>query len=452
MSTPTVLLASGSNARGQLANGTTDDSHTFAPCNFLGCLPGDLPPNTRQIVHIASGSNHAIALLERQHNDVGVRKELWGCGDGSRGQLGPSYMIDVEQKCDPSSRSVFRPLDLPLQNYGLNGYDCRLVASAWETSYVVLSSDGRGDVVLSMGVDDFGDLGVGESRKGKDAVKPLNVVNFSHIVFRGTHLDDRSLAVESLSAGPHHVIIHTRCPSISIVAADEILTIGWGTSRHGQLGQVSKSPRTALSAMPRLIAGESIPYQNRIVSSSLGNQHSVFLHASGHITCLGSNKKGQLRDITTLRNVQSVNCTWNSTYAVVRSGDDRHTIFATGSHAKGQLGRITPSAESESIILPLAPVYFPFASSSHRLERMASGSEHILALFRNTLDDPGTAAEVETEVWGWGWNEHGNLGVGTTDDIKLPARIWPGARGGAGRVVGIWAGCGTSWIAFERWD
>jgi len=64
----------------------------------------------------------------------------------------------------------------------------------------------------------------------------------------------------------------------------------------------------------------------------------------------------------------------------------------------------------------------------------------------------GTAAEVETEVWGWGWNEHGNLGVGTTDDIKLPARIWPGARGGAGRVVGIWAGCGTSWIAFERWD
>src|SRR6266436_5419004 len=49
MGTPTVLLASGSNACGQLANGTIDDSHRFSPCNFVGCLPGRLPPDTCQI-------------------------------------------------------------------------------------------------------------------------------------------------------------------------------------------------------------------------------------------------------------------------------------------------------------------------------------------------------------------------------------------------------------------
>jgi len=154
-----------------------------------------------------------------------------------------------------------------------------------------------------------------------------------------------------------------------------------------------------------------------------------------------------------MRNVQSVHCTWNGTY-VVRSDDSRHsTVFATGSHVKGQLGRImTPSVESQSTIQPLGPVHFPFASSSRRLVRMASGSEHLLSLFENTRDDSGAETEVEMEVWGWGWNEHGNLGVGTTEDIKLPARIWPPASGGndrLGKAVGIWAGCGTSWIALE---
>jgi hypothetical protein len=43
-----------------------------------------------------------------------------------------------------------------------------------------------------------------------------------------------------LSTGPHHIIIHVRCPLISRGASDEHLTIGWGTSLHGQLGSISK--------------------------------------------------------------------------------------------------------------------------------------------------------------------------------------------------------------------
>jgi protein ATS1 len=446
MGTPTVLLASGSNARGQLANGTIDDSHRFSPCNFVGCLPGKLPPDTRQIVNIASGSNHVLALLERQNETGYIQRELWGCGDGSKGQLGPSYIGQKPEACD-ISRSIFRPLDLPLQECGLEGYACRLVASAWETSYVVLSSDGKGDVVLCMGANDYGDLGISESTKGKETIKHLNVVALDHIVSRGGHLDNSRLCVKSLNAGPHHVIIHVRCPVISAETSHERFTIGWGSSRHGQLGSVSTAYPTAISSIPRIIFDESIPSRGSVVSSSLGNQHSVFLHTSGCMSHLGSNKKGQLQELTTLRHVQSVSCTWNGTYAVVRSSDSHYTIFATGSHAKGQLGRMmTSSAEWASTILPLDPVFFPFESSSRRLLGIASGSEHVLALF---------ATEDDTEVWGWGWNEHGNLGTGTIEDIRLPTIIWPRSFGGdeiLGRAVGIWAGCGTSWIAIKHYD
>jgi protein ATS1 len=454
MGAPTVLLASGSNARGQLANGTVDDSHYFSPCNFVGCLPGKLPSDTCRIVHIACGSNHASALLERQDETGEIQRELWGCGDGGKGQLGPSYMTDAGQK-SYTSRSIFRPLDLPLQNYGLEGYACRLVASAWETSYIVLSSDGKADVVLCMGTNDYGDLGISESTKGKEKIRRLNVVTFDHIAPRGKHLDNSRIVVESLSAGPHHVIIHVRCPVVSSGdESDECFTVGWGSSRHGQLGSISTSHRTAISSIPRLISDGSFLYQNRIISSSLGNQHSVFLHASGRLSHLGSNKKGQLRDLITLRNVESVHCTWNGTYAVVRSDDGHHTIFAAGSYVKGQLGRIIPtSAESESATLPLAPVCFPFAASSRWLLGMACGSEHVLALFGTNHENSGLAPEDNTEVWGWGWNEHGNLGTGTIADSKLPTKIWPGPFGGdetLGRAIGIWAGCGTSWMAIEH--
>jgi len=267
-------------------------------------------------------------------------------------------------------------------------------------------------------------------------------------------LDDSNIAVESLSTGPHHVIIHIRYPFISHDdAPSEYLTIGWGASRHGQLGLESK---TSIFSVPRLIYAENTTYDDRIVSSSLGSQHSIFLHASCRISCLGSNKKGQLLDLNTLGNVRSVYCTWNGTYAVVQNGDNDHThICATGSHIKGQLGRVISTPESEQAPLALASVYFPFSSSSHRLKSVASGSEHLLSLFVVTSDDPGIATENEMEVWGWGWNEHGNLGIGTTDDIRLPSRIWPGTTGEgdrAGRAVGIWAGCGTSWIALELQD
>ena len=87
------LLSAGSNARGQLATGDVEDAHTFTPCNFVDCTPGTLPEAAASVLQIACGANHTLVLLSRKEGGT----ELWGCGDGSKGQLGPSYPSNVEK-------------------------------------------------------------------------------------------------------------------------------------------------------------------------------------------------------------------------------------------------------------------------------------------------------------------------------------------------------------------
>ena len=86
----------------------------------------------------------------------------------------------------------FVPLSLPLEELSLQGYSVSHVAACWETSYVVLEHDTLGDVLLSMGTDDFGDLGIGGC--GKDDTRRVHRVEFSaeclgaDVPVRGWHL------------------------------------------------------------------------------------------------------------------------------------------------------------------------------------------------------------------------------------------------------------------------
>ena len=62
---------------------------------------------------------------------------------------------------------------------------------------------------------------------------------------------------------------------------------------------------------------------------------------------------------------------------------------------------------------------------------------------------------LEQKLLGWGWNEHGNMGLGHTGDVMTPTVIpipslsTPSAtiEIDPPKIVGIWAGCGTSWFA-----
>ncbi|KAL0061936.1 alpha tubulin suppressor [Marasmius tenuissimus] len=431
---PIFLFSCGSNAQGQLANGTIEDSHSFEPCIFSEKV------TVRRIIQLACGGNHTLLLAEVVDAVDGpeseARVQLYGCGDNAVGQLG----------IGESSSSVFRPIDIQLNQNGLENYRPRLICASWQTTYIVLSCPGKPDYLITMGGDDFGDLGIGGNQttpKVSESRIPFFFVRLNHLMVNDSQLEDREyLVVKAIAAGQHHVIaqLHARF----VDGSYHHLTIGWGTCRHGQLGPVEevlvkgRKKTPAFLNRPRVILSDQ-DYR----SIACGNQHSVLMNDSGAAIGLGSNKRNQLDGLDGLDTVE-VGSTWNGTYVVDRI---HRKIHATGSYTKGQLGRSYFSKPS-STTPQFGPVEFAFDvssnSTSHRLGSLACGSEHVLSLW-NVNDC--------SEVWGWGWNEHGNLGLGSTEDAHLPVKIWPPEQSvehSHRDVVGVWAGCGTSWIAVGK--
>jgi protein ATS1 len=81
-----TLLAAGSNGRGQLATGDSQDAHSFAPCKFARRESSTSPPPSPAIISIVGGGNHTLALLSWV-NDSAASLEVWGCGEGAKGLL-----------------------------------------------------------------------------------------------------------------------------------------------------------------------------------------------------------------------------------------------------------------------------------------------------------------------------------------------------------------------------
>jgi protein ATS1 len=424
-----LLVSAGSNAQGQLATGDCEDTHGFIHCRFQECEPGHFPGGTESVVQIAFGSNHTVLLLDRaQGTSTALKRELWGSGDGSKHQLG----LSVEE-----STPVFVPLDIGLAQLGLQDYRLKLVAACWETSYIVLEHPERSDVLLSMGSDDFGDLGIGGLNRTSKPSTQIHQVEIDQDCTASAH--PLSVRIVSLVSGPHHVIAR-----LSIELADHTVQerlVGWGTSRHGQLGELKNVETGRPLVFVNSPTFVSLATHSSFTTFALGNQHSVFL-SSGRVLGLGSGRRGQLTGLEHLRDVSAVDCTWNGTYAVVRS-DGTWSIISTGANHKGQLGRHTPELQDGKDIITPGPVDFPFTSTTYELVKISCGSEHVLCLF--SVRDLPHRGPVRREVWAWGWNEHGTLGTGDTEDRSLPVKVWP-VEAGSPEAIDIAAGYGNSWI------
>ncbi|KAJ2955802.1 hypothetical protein NUW54_g14711 [Trametes sanguinea] len=237
----------------------------------------------------------------------------------------------------PNSGAAATAQEVSWGRYGgvaLDEYTVRLIAAGWETSYVVLSRPTHDDILLSMGANDFGNLGVGSKLSGAKKTGPNHQPHFVPLrdclpAGCATGL----LSILALSSGPHHTIAHVRIDIPDGSPATYLL--GWGTARHGQLGSVhnaSGRPAAYISS-PHLISSDP----KSVSQIALGNQHTVLLDTSGALTTLGSNRKDQLTGLSTLHDVKRIGCTWNGTYALLRSG----ALLATGSNTHSQLGRGT---------------------------------------------------------------------------------------------------------------
>ncbi|BGP04452.1 Secretion-regulating guanine nucleotide exchange factor [Rhodotorula toruloides] len=347
------LFCAGSNSHGQLALAHDDDSHHFAR------LPTSDPG--QRFSQVACGANHTLAIAY----SLNGRRRLWAAGSNARGQLGPSRPAD-------SPTLSFVPLEVAdlARSAGLQDaqYDIELVAACWETSFVVLRPRGGNgsDVLLSFGANDWGERGCASPSRVEPSVVDLTAAAARSE--KGKETEPR-IRVLRLEAGPRHVVALCETTSPGTEAVEDHF-LGWGASRHGQLGVApSATSLPKITPIPRRIPLPSPFSATGIVDLAIGRDHTVVLlerspehqqssDAAGARTVLllGANKHGQLEptNVTagsedagstgsaartrrqspsqnlltlsdfepvlpaaSLYDIDAVGCTWNSTFFVV---------------------------------------------------------------------------------------------------------------------------------------
>ena len=131
-----------------------------------------------------------------------------------------------------------------------------------------------------------------------------------------------------------------------------------------------------------------------------GTQYTLFLHAYGRVSALGSDAKGQWRGLHPAAvDVQAVGCSWNVSYLQTRAG----MLFLAGSNAHRQFGREGASTPS------LGPVNVPH---NLRVVNFACGSEHVLCVLESGGADGGVGVGVE-RAW-----EPGDWVIGRTEGAR----------------------------------
>lgn len=431
------LLSSGSNAKGQLGHNNLDDSSVFKPCYYILPTGGsitDVCPG--KPLAVCCGSNHTILLLR---STLSSRREIWSCGDSRYAQQ--DFELSQTSDLISSRSSVFQRLDNKILS-SLRSHpeqhelEPHAVAASWNTTFIVFrpfdTTDQRKskDVLVSFGCNELGNLGVGRTpHELPNTFTPMQIQLWE--LFLSTYGNELSgFQILHLAAGVHHIILVVR---LYVGSQDILRVLGWGSCRHGQLGQ---TPQCKDHILPR---PTYLSHDAEIESLALGNQHTILLTDSGRIQGLGSNRKGQLDGFNDILRGIQIGATWRGSYVVYRHPDDQTPkswhIFSTekGKERQEELSN-NPSAQH---------IQFPFETETRQFMKLACGSEHVLVCLKNA-----EGSITANEVWAWGWNEHGNLGIGSTQDINDPTLIYRASDGE--KVIDVWAGYSTSWIAVQK--
>jgi protein ATS1 len=304
--------------------------------------------------------------------------DLFWAGDSTSGACGK---VSASQRA-PTAEPRFHRVRLTDTE---EMFKVGLVVATWEATVIArLDAQGRNTEVYSFGVGMKGELGLGELIIRTPT--PSKIADFPP---EGTEVVD-------LAACMGHVV--------AVLSNGDVY--GWGNGRKGQLGE----PEAVVNS-PRRIAGVDF----KVARAVCGKDFTVLVGGADdpRVLFLGSDKWGiKCSSPATAEDWKDVQASWGNVYALKRGG-------GLESWGRDDHGQMTP---------PDVP----------RIEKIAVGSEHVLAL------------DGEGNVLTWGWGEHGNCGpTKDSGDVKGRWNVITNSKylPPVCKVTSIGAGCATSWIA-----
>lgn len=409
------VFAFGSNGSGQLAIGHTEDVSTPIECLFTGPAPTD------KITKIVAGGNHTFLLTESGH--------VYTAGCNTDRRCGP-YKSPQDQDERQSSQIEenilrFRRLILKDRDTAKNVDTFKCVSATWEGSILVPST---GDEVYVLGSTPKGELGLG---KNLAAATPTQLM-----VEPGVTIPDFppvGTTIVSVASGMGHTVV--------ILSNGQVY--GWGGSRKGQLGDSLKGEKIVWS--PARIEGVSFFATGAVC----GREFTVILGqgTAGEFAVLGDegNRWGIVCIPDSLRVSFAESGSGRKEYLDIGASWHGIYVHASGHHSGSGTGSDSLNASAApaagSLIAwgrndrgQLPPPNFP------PMSELGVGSEHVLVLLKD-----GSVAT-------FGWGEHGNCGPDTDARGNVAGKYnlipLPDDTSGA-RVVGVSAGCATSWLIVE---
>ncbi|KAL1862003.1 alpha tubulin suppressor [Paecilomyces lecythidis] len=384
------LYAFGSNGSGQLGIGHVEDVSVPTRCLFddddehHDASGGD----GDEILQIAAGGNHTLVLFRSG--------AVYAAGCDEDGRCGGH---DALAKGDGVGGSLLKLRRVVVEEEASDdGKKKKIerfkhVSATWEGTVLVssLGEEEEGEErVFVMGSGAKGELGL-----GSQITRAEKAVRVSDFPPQGT-------SVVSMSSSVGHVAV--------VLSNGDVY--GWGAARKGQLGGSVMDQKIVWAPVKM----EGVPF--RATDVACGKEFTVVTgnKERGEFVILGPTGPDRWQILSDapqpadVAGLSLVAASWNGIYVHGSDG----SVRAWGRNDKGQL----------------PPPGLP------RSSKIAVGSEHALAL----LDDQKVVA--------FGWGEHGNCGPET--DAKgnvngrwneIPLSVKDGAR-----VVGLGAGCATSWI------
>ncbi|KAJ5333938.1 uncharacterized protein N7506_007721 [Penicillium brevicompactum] len=382
------LFAFGSNGSGQLGIGHQEDVSEPTQCLFTTHPESKITTEhlNEEIKTIAAGGNHTLLFTKSG--------TVYATGANQDGRCGPLSSPTTNPE------NVFNRLALSGGSGPVTSFTH--VSATWEGT-ILVAPESDADRVYVFGTNTKGELGVAE---------PL--------IADGACIHDfppPGTRVTALASGMAH--------SVAVLSNGDVW--GWGAARKGQLGSENVVKTTAPVRIHVPFFAEEVVCGSEFSVVSGGGQF-VVLGDKGNrwgimkvpecfrVPGEASESSGLIR-----YKYSGIRASWHGVYVHAAgtggSGSEVASLVAWGRHDRGQ---IPPST------LPVPAM-------------LAVGSEHAVAL----LEDGRVAA--------CGWGEHGNCGsdldalrnvADRMNIISLPETV-------DGKVVGVGAGCATSWMIVD---